>query len=242
MFSGSLLPTCCYPYVHTGVCPSYQPAASYTQYSYQQSRAAASTVPPYCYTGMTVPSSCSWSCCSQLTAGSAESSASWRPQLPCRELSSNNCHWYSMASSFKTAIPTIKHLPNTSTQQLSKNEIGRYTMKAVIVNQAQILSLIFPTVEITRPAYRSQDNKRQPRKDRLNFTAYQINELEAFFARKKYISIEERQQLAQSLGVSEQQVKTWYQNRRSKWKRSPKITVSIPPSHHLYPLQATPLQ
>ena len=43
--------------------------------------------------------------------------------------------------------------------------------------------------------------------------------LEDNFSKQRYLSVPERLQLAQELGLSEQQVKTWFQNRRTKWKR-----------------------
>ena len=46
-----------------------------------------------------------------------------------------------------------------------------------------------------------------------------MERLETSFREKKYLSIPERISLAQTLGLTEQQVKTWYQNRRTKWKR-----------------------
>lgn len=43
--------------------------------------------------------------------------------------------------------------------------------------------------------------------------------LEEKFVEQKYLSIPERIQLAQDLSLTEQQVKTWFQNRRTKWKK-----------------------
>ena len=43
--------------------------------------------------------------------------------------------------------------------------------------------------------------------------------LEKNFAKQKYLSIPERLDLAKELDLTEQQVKTWFQNRRTKWKR-----------------------
>jgi hypothetical protein len=42
--------------------------------------------------------------------------------------------------------------------------------------------------------------------------------MEDSFEQQKYLSIEDRVNLAHRVGLSELQVKTWYQNRRTKWK------------------------
>ena len=43
--------------------------------------------------------------------------------------------------------------------------------------------------------------------------------LEKNFSKQKYLSSPERLDLAKDLDLTEQQVKTWFQNRRTKWKR-----------------------
>lgn len=43
--------------------------------------------------------------------------------------------------------------------------------------------------------------------------------LEKKFQKQKYLSTPDRLDLAQSLGLTQLQVKTWYQNRRMKWKK-----------------------
>lgn len=57
------------------------------------------------------------------------------------------------------------------------------------------------------------------RKSRTVFTTNQMAALEKNFAKQKYLSIPERLDLAKDLDLTEQQVKTWFQNRRTKWKR-----------------------
>ena len=57
------------------------------------------------------------------------------------------------------------------------------------------------------------------RRKRTAFTNDQLAELEAEFQEKKYLSLVERSQIAQTLNLSEIQVKIWWQNRRAKWKR-----------------------
>lgn len=51
------------------------------------------------------------------------------------------------------------------------------------------------------------------------FTTNQMAVLEKNFSKQKYLSIPERLDLAKDLDLTEQQVKTWFQNRRTKWKR-----------------------
>ena len=46
-----------------------------------------------------------------------------------------------------------------------------------------------------------------------------MDALEKRFQEKRYLSIPERISVAEELGLSEQQVKTWFQNRRTKWKK-----------------------
>ena len=57
------------------------------------------------------------------------------------------------------------------------------------------------------------------RRTRTVFTDMQLIGLEKRFENQKYLSTPDRIQLADSLGLSQLQVKTWYQNRRMKWKK-----------------------
>jgi BarH-like homeobox protein len=62
------------------------------------------------------------------------------------------------------------------------------------------------------------------RRSRTVFTELQLMGLEKKFESHKYLSTPDRIELAETLGLSQVQVKTWYQNRRMKWKK----IVSIP--------------
>ncbi|KAF5286237.1 hypothetical protein FQA39_LY16348 [Lamprigera yunnana] len=60
------------------------------------------------------------------------------------------------------------------------------------------------------------DRKKRPR---TAFTASQIKSLEAEFEKNKYLSVAKRSQLSKNLKLTETQIKIWFQNRRTKWKR-----------------------
>lgn len=57
------------------------------------------------------------------------------------------------------------------------------------------------------------------KKVRTSFTKNQIVVLEQRFASQKYLTSVERAALAEELKMSDAQVKTWFQNRRTKWRR-----------------------
>ncbi|KAK3859872.1 hypothetical protein Pcinc_034045 [Petrolisthes cinctipes] len=57
------------------------------------------------------------------------------------------------------------------------------------------------------------------KKPRTSFTRVQVNELEKRFNKQKYLASSERAQLAKQLNMTDAQVKTWFQNRRTKWRR-----------------------
>lgn len=54
----------------------------------------------------------------------------------------------------------------------------------------------------------------------VRFTTAQTGALERRFNASKYLSPDERRALAATLRLSDRQVKTWFQNRRAKWRRT----------------------
>ncbi|CAJ0604265.1 unnamed protein product [Cylicocyclus nassatus] len=73
------------------------------------------------------------------------------------------------------------------------------------------------------------------RKPRQAYTARQLEKLESEFQNDKYLSVQKRVQLSRSLNLTETQIKTWFQNRRTKWKKQ--LTTSI---RELYRDRAVP--
>ncbi|KAH9487645.1 hypothetical protein Btru_070242 [Bulinus truncatus] len=61
----------------------------------------------------------------------------------------------------------------------------------------------------------------------VRFSNDQTVELEKKFEGHKYLSPPERKKLAKSLQLTERQVKTWFQNRRAKWRRLKQESPSV---------------
>uniref|UniRef100_A0A5S6QWR1 Homeobox domain-containing protein n=1 Tax=Trichuris muris TaxID=70415 RepID=A0A5S6QWR1_TRIMR len=73
----------------------------------------------------------------------------------------------------------------------------------------------------------SQGASRKARKARTIFTDQQLRTLEESFEKQKYLSVQDRLDLAKQLKLSDTQVKTWYQNRRTKWKRQSTVGMDL---------------
>ncbi|NXG84330.1 VEX1 protein, partial [Stercorarius parasiticus] len=58
-----------------------------------------------------------------------------------------------------------------------------------------------------------------PGRPRTKFSAAQLQELERSFREQRYIGASEKRRLATALNLSQSQIKTWFQNRRMKFKR-----------------------
>lgn len=76
----------------------------------------------------------------------------------------------------------------------------------------------------------SNTNKtaRRPRRPwtRAVFSGLQRKGLEKRFQVQKYLTKADRHQLASMLGLSDNQVKVWFQNRRMKWRQDARESVT----------------
>ena len=64
------------------------------------------------------------------------------------------------------------------------------------------------------------------KKQRPLFSPHQIEMMEKEFAKQPYVTEDKRAQLALEVNLTETQVKTWFQNRRTKWKKETKDEAS----------------
>ncbi|XP_068631272.1 homeobox protein B-H2-like isoform X2 [Battus philenor] len=86
-------------------------------------------------------------------------------------------------------------------------------------------------------------NSRRPRragperKPRQAYSAKQLERLEAEFKLDKYLSVSKRMELSKALGLTEVQIKTWFQNRRTKWKKQLTSRLKIAQRQGLFPGQ-----
>nr|CDS25430.1 homeobox protein [Hymenolepis microstoma] len=72
---------------------------------------------------------------------------------------------------------------------------------------------------------RSRSNRtKRYRKARAYFQPHHLCALEGFYKQQTYLSTHDRELLAQRLNLSEDRIRTWFQNRRMKEKRKPRTS------------------
>lgn len=72
------------------------------------------------------------------------------------------------------------------------------------------------------------------RKPRQAYSQFQLEKLENEFKQDKYLSVSKRLELSKCLNLTEVQIKTWFQNRRTKWKKQLTSRLKIAQRQGLY--------
>uniref|UniRef100_A0A914RPF2 Homeobox domain-containing protein n=1 Tax=Parascaris equorum TaxID=6256 RepID=A0A914RPF2_PAREQ len=81
------------------------------------------------------------------------------------------------------------------------------------------------TITARKHEYKRARKTACDRKPRQAYSTGQLEQLENEFKNDKYLSVSKRVDLSRSLNLTETQIKTWFQNRRTKWKKQ--LTASL---------------
>ncbi|XP_039190451.1 homeobox protein BarH-like 2 [Crotalus tigris] len=159
-------------------------------------------------------------------------------------LSKETCDYFEKLSLY-SVCPSLVVRPKALHSCTGPSSLRAYPLISVITRQPSAVSHFIPAVTTSRvlsplppsagTCSETQANEthgsseseteqptlplKKPRRSRTIFTELQLMGLEKKFQKQKYLSTPDRLDLAQSLGLTQLQVKTWYQNRRMKWKK-----------------------
>lgn len=120
------------------------------------------------------------------------------------------------------SIRSEKVRPKTNCKESVRKRKKPQELEAKIVSS----TVVSPTNSLAEDG----DSKKK-KKARTTFTGRQVFELEKQFEVKKYLSSSERSEMAKLLNVTETQVKIWFQNRRTKWKKIDNISNAEAAEH-----------
>ncbi|MBN3287625.1 TLX3 protein, partial [Polyodon spathula] len=120
--------------------------------------------------------------------------------------------------------PPLTHPPGFPASAHTVGNVGNFTfpwMESSRRFAKDRLTAALSPFSMTRRIGHPYQNRTPPKrkKPRTSFSRVQICELEKRFHRQKYLASAERATLAKALKMTDAQVKTWFQNRRTKWRR-----------------------
>ncbi|XP_075046604.1 homeobox protein BarH-like 2 [Mixophyes fleayi] len=162
-------------------------------------------------------------------------------------LSKETCDYFEKLSLY-SVCPSLLVRPKPLHSCSGSSALRSYPLLSVISHQPSLVTHLVPSassshIQVLSPTHlsppcarsetpaseapqsseseleQSTSRVKKPRRSRTIFTESQLMGLEKKFQKQKYLSTPDRLDLAQSLGLTQLQVKTWYQNRRMKWKK-----------------------
>ncbi|XP_046849550.1 visual system homeobox 1-like isoform X2 [Xenia sp. Carnegie-2017] len=68
-----------------------------------------------------------------------------------------------------------------------------------------------------------ESRKQTGRRSRTVYTRGQVKELEKLFQLNHYVDLESRKSLSRKIGLDEERIQVWFQNRRAKWRKTEKV-------------------
>ncbi|CAG9560019.1 unnamed protein product [Danaus chrysippus] len=143
----------------------------------------------------------------------------------------------------KTQSKVIQDADNSEETADEHNVSSTSTCADLSINSADVLAghAYAHWLATQQPTfYDDKNNRRQrrtgpERKPRQAYSAKQLERLEAEFKLDKYLSVSKRLELSKALGLTEVQIKTWFQNRRTKWKKQLTSRLKIAQRQGLFP-------
>ncbi|CAG2233812.1 HMX [Mytilus edulis] len=119
-------------------------------------------------------------------------------------------------------IPKGGQHPLNNTERVHDLSCQRNTLSPQTGHQKIDATGLF---EFTGESYQN----RRKKKTRTVFSRGQVYQLENTFDMKRYLSSSDRATLANTLKLTETQIKIWFQNRRNKWKRQLSAEIDSTP-------------